>query len=331
RKILLLFTGTELANNRNLELFLREYAPLSAWSLGLAWILFPLAVVGAVRLVRRREGSIVARPVVVMAGVYALTIAAFFVTARYRVPLRPLAALFAVAGAIGLWEGLRSRSVAGLLPWVAFAGVLVAANGNSTVREVRAGLSPGQFFQSAAEVQAETGDFSRAAALQRRALEEDRALPDGFMNLGALLQQAGDPTGAIVAFRAEAARNPGNGRNLASLARVLDRQGEHEEAERIYAAAERTGWEDPPALFGHALVLDRMGRTDEAAELYRKVVELDPSHADAWNSLGVAEARAGRLEEAMALWNRALEAQPGFPRALDNLERARRRLEAPTR
>ena len=94
----------------------------------------------------------------------------------------------------------------------------------------------------------------------------------------------------------------------------------------MYEAAEEAGLVDARVLFNRAVGLEKLGRIEEASRYYARALEVDSTHVDAWNNLGVLEARAGRLDKAVSLWNKALAVRPGDPRALDNLERARRRL-----
>jgi 4-amino-4-deoxy-L-arabinose transferase-like glycosyltransferase len=121
RKVRLLLGGTEIPRNQ-------EIYPARAWSPvlrallwkvpGLAFpfgLLLPLAVVGLG--VAWRRAPVLAASVILLG----LTVAAFFVTARYRAPLIPLLGVFAAAGV--RWAAVeasgRARTIAG--------GVAVAA------------------------------------------------------------------------------------------------------------------------------------------------------------------------------------------------------------
>jgi Flp pilus assembly protein TadD len=137
----------------------------------------------------------------------------------------------------------------------------------------------------------------------------------------------GDVPGAIRHFERERRLDPADGENLASLALAYSRADRPEEAERTYRAAEKAGLEDAPVLYNHGVCLERLGRPSDAESLYRRAIAADSTFADAWNNLGVLSARAGRIEEAISLWRKTLEMRPGDERALDNLERARRRAE----
>lgn len=324
RKAVLLLSGAEFGNNRDIRLFFREFAPMGLPFLGLLTVLTPLACAGAISLARR--GDPAGRAVLLYVAVYSVTIILFFVTARYRVPLRPILALLAVEGARVLATSLRERPVRGAAAVLALAAAAVAVNVNPWIAAYEP--SPAQFYQSVANLHHDNGDLREAVRWEERALAIDPAFPEGNLNLGSMYMELGDVPAAIAAFEREREVDPDDARNLASLAQALDRAGRTAEAERTYTDAEALGLEDAPALYNHALCLERLDRpAAEIEAMYRRAVAADPAFADAGNNLGVLLARLGRMEEAVDVWRRTLEASPGHPRVLDNLERAKRRLD----
>jgi hypothetical protein len=318
RKLIFLLSRVEFANDRDVELFFREFAPIGLPFLWMLAVVTPLAVVGAVSMGRR--GGPAAATVLLFAGAYALTLILFFVTARYRVPLRPVLALMAVEGARTLVTALRARPLRGAFAvagTVLFAG---AVNVNPWVATYRS--SPAVFCQGVAGIHRARGDLPAAIEWQGRASAADPELNEVNFNLGVMEMENDDTPAAIAAFERERALDPGNERNLAALAEALERDGRLEEAEQAYSAAEAAGLEYGPALYRHALCMERLEREPEELEsMYRRVLAIEPSHADAWNNLGVALARRGLLEEAVGVWNRGLEVSPGHPGMLSNLKR----------
>ncbi len=78
--------------------------------------------------------------------------------------------------------------------------------------------------------------------------------------------------------------------------------------------------EDVQALYVLGGVLDRLGQHAEAEATLRRVLELDPGHAGALNNLGYSLAdRNERLEEALDLIQRALAREPWNGAFLDSL------------
>jgi tetratricopeptide (TPR) repeat protein len=322
KKIVFFLSGIEFGNNRSISLFFREYAPIGSPSLLLAYAMLPLALVGALAL--GRSGGMRGRAIVLLAGIYALSVVLFFVTARYRVPLRPMLMVLAIEGARRLALGVRRGGWRGLLPAAATLGLAVCINVNPWAREYRP--SEAQFYQSVADVHRENGDLLLSVEAQERALSLDPTYPKGNLNLGTMYMALDRVPEAIRAFERERVLDPSDGRNLASLARAHQRSGRVEDADRWYAAAEEAGLEDAPTLYNHALCLERLGRPEGADSLYHRAVAADSTFTDAWNNLGVLRARAGRIEEAIPYWEKVLRIRPEDPQALENLARARRRL-----
>ncbi len=319
QKATLFLSGIEFGNNRSLPMFFREYAPLGRPSLILAYFLMPLAVVGGIGMWRRDGWP--ARAAILLGVTWVASVVLFFVTARYRVPIRPLLAILAFEGGRVIVGRIREGRVSGW-GWLGVAlAIGIGVNVNPWIRAYKP--SPAQFYQSVANVLRDKGDLGEAIEVQRKALAIDSTYPKGNLNLGTMYMSRGQVADAVQAFRREIALDPGDGRAHASLAQGLDRSGNLPEAEREYAAAEAAGLEDAPALYNHALCLERLEREEEASGLYRRAIAADSSFVDAWNNLGVFHARSGRLDEAIRHWEKTLQLQPDHTRALDNLERAR--------
>jgi Flp pilus assembly protein TadD len=322
RKTVYFLSGEEFSNNRNLDLFIRDYASLILPSRFLLYVATPLACMGAFAMLRRRD--IASRVVVLYLAVYALTVILFFVTARYRVPIRPLILLLAIEGAFFIAQiAQRSRTRALILSagTVAFA---VLINVNPWIQAYSA--PPAQFYQSIATIYRERGEVDSALSFQEKTLQNDPTYPDGNLNLGTMYMEAGNVGRAIHFFEQERSLDPKDGRNLVSLAQAYAQADRIEDAERAYSAAETLGFREAAALYNHGILLEHLQRPAEAESLYRSAVSVDSSFADAWNNLGVLEARAGRMESAILLWERALRAHPGDPKVLDNIRKAKARL-----
>lgn len=135
RKVVALIGSVEIPNNEPEEARRGRYWTLRASpvSFGLLLGLFIAALPASLcrdsarddrdHRLRRRSMCIV----VVMAGVYALTIVAFFVTGRYRVPLVPLVSIGAAATLVRLWDEFAGRRTREGLVRLGTSVVLVAA------------------------------------------------------------------------------------------------------------------------------------------------------------------------------------------------------------
>jgi tetratricopeptide (TPR) repeat protein len=162
-------------------------------SLGFPWIvLFPLAVVGlfvAWRVPEKQLGRRADARLLRFLSWFALALAAgpllFFVTARYRVPLLPMVAIFAALGAY--W--LRTRSQRSL--WIAAAVALGLAAWPLELPVLRVDYDAELAYLIAGTRQ-RRGDLDGAERSLEAAL---RARPDyleAAVNLALLKKQAGD-------------------------------------------------------------------------------------------------------------------------------------------
>lgn len=239
RKARLLLRGDETLRNQEIYPHRADSKFLSAflWIAGVAWpwgFLLPLALAGmcgagAARVDRPRRASAVPEPrgerlLLCTCAAIALSVVAFFVTARYRLPLVPLLAVFAGHGLLVIVRGLRSRRWQTIRwPAIGAAAGLVAAN---------LGLPPmahawnsdahfdlGYFHQEHGRIEEAVRQYERALALD----PENR---EAANNLGGLRVEAGRYTEAIPLFKQVIAAFPKDARALGNLGTVYLRMNE---------------------------------------------------------------------------------------------------------
>jgi Tfp pilus assembly protein PilF len=154
-----------------------------------------------------------------------------------------------------------------------------------------------------------------------------------WLDLGHAEQRAGDLRGAADAFQRAADLDPADERDigvlaLAQRAAVLLEAGDHRGASEVARQALELQPTQVDALNALGLALLELGETAEAATRLERARALAPERADLANNLGKALYAAGRLEESVEAFQAALELAPDLVPARDNLELARRRLEA---
>lgn len=291
RKALLVVNRAELADTEGQALY-ADWSPLLR-VLGRALhfgLLFPLAALGlALTWSDRRR----LWPLYLLIAAYAGSVVAFYVFARYRLPLVPMLLLLASAG---IWKvrelaGRGSRRMRIATTIRAAAAVAVAA--------VAANLSLG------------SGGDDRATSL---------------FSLGNALIEQGRYADAVARFDDVLRLRPGfapavegKGRALAKLDRVGEAIVQVQEALRL-----RPGYVEAELDLGDLQL--RAGEPEKARAAYARAIELDPASADARFRIGYLEASLGRQEEAIAAYLEAIRIQPNFPGAhfnLANVYRAR--------
>ncbi|MGB2985158.1 MAG: tetratricopeptide repeat protein, partial [Phycisphaerae bacterium] len=210
----------------------------SVWHFG---VLCPLAAVGVLATWPQRRRLWVYHALIVS---MALAVALFYVMARYRYPLVPLLILFAAAGCVEAWRGVRSGAWR-TLAWQALAAAVVAVVVNWPVHD------------------------------------EKRLNAMAWMNVGVVLAEEDDLAGATKYFQRAVAGHPESAEANNNLAQAMALQGDYAGAIAHYQKALAV---EPTLLgvdYNLAVALEQVGRLDEALTHYERAVELDPSDANA--------------------------------------------------
>ena len=216
----------------------------------------------------------------------------FFVNARYRLPLLPVAFVLAAVVLRDAWSLLRARRWS---PLAAYAGVVLV--GVVVTRLALVPIDPARDDANAASLRLEAHDVEGARALYERAL----------------------------------AANPDNAQASLGMGIVLERLGHGDEAAAYYARSIAAD-PDPAAYNNLGVWYQRRGKLDEAEDAYRNAIALRPSFAQAHDNLGIIYALGGDGEHAIAAFETALRFDPTSCEAETNLghalQRAGRRDEA---
>ena len=208
RKGLDLLHGEEVGRNQDLYFWRGESRLLWVLLWKTSWLAFPfglvapLAVLGlAVRL--RRDGL---TPLSLFVLSYAAGVAAFFVTARYRVPLVPAALLLAATGGGWLWTSWRERRARHLL-LAAVTCLGLGVLSNAGIRPAQAGHAAVHYHLGNAYAQQRRAESARAQF--ERAVQLDPEFWQAWNNLASVQALGGDMEGAAATFARVAAHRPG--------------------------------------------------------------------------------------------------------------------------
>ena len=224
RKTYLLWHGEETGRNQGIY-YWRNYSDVLAATLWKQVIAFPFGLVAPLALIGlflawRRDG--VTLPMVFV-GVYALSVIAFFITARYRIPLVPVLLVYAAYAGHRLVLAVRQgrfRSTAATL------ALLVICNLGVT-RTNMAG-DPLIHF-NVATAHSRNGDFENAGASFERAVERDSTYWEAWFNLGTVVAMQQDVERSVAVLERVVRARPDKviaWINLARSRRLLgDREG----------------------------------------------------------------------------------------------------------
>lgn len=326
RKLYLFWHGDEILRNldpyfgRNFSALLR----LLMWKHGVAFpfgLVAPLALFGLAAFWRSAPArGFPGRLLIGFLLLYTISVVAFFVTSRYRLPAVPVALLFAAHGVDRLLGAAVRRRLATLGPWL----LAIAALGLAT--NVRAGemnmAGDGHTHFALAYSYERQGMTANAIREYRAAL---RLLPDHLdssLRLAALLSATREHGEAIAVYRGLLQRHPSAWRARFLLGNALLEAGRYEEAMAQYEslAVERPGWADLQGRLGYAYLMSHQPL--RAVQAYREVLQLRPDSTLVRYQLARLYEDQDSLEAAAVQYGILAEADPADPELRTRLANA---------
>lgn len=334
RKFLLTFTAKELVDTESLE----AYSSYSLLLRSLLWfsfgVILPLAVFGAwlMRKDWRRLWVLYA----MFAGL-ALAVAIFYVVARYRYPLIPIAIMFAAAGLSSIstiWRGAKRDWLPALIV-AAVVAVPINVWPRTFADETKINVGEelmrmGQLGNAIPMLQdavKESPDYAPAhfslgvalnsAGRKDEALDEfdaaTKLMPNFFDAHAAMaltLLETGRPLGAIEHFREAVRIRPDVAPIHRNLGNALTRADKRSDAIVEYQAALKLDPNDAATHNGIAIALQQNGKLDEAIQHYEGALKLKPDDAGTHSNLAIALDEKGDHNAAIEHLNRAVQLQP---------------------
>ncbi len=307
RKLLLTFHRREVADTESIEAY-AEYSRVLRW---LPWINFgimlPFAALGAWQTLAswRRLAVLYA----MFAGL-AVSVAIFYVMARYRFPIVPATLLFAAAALAGFPDLVRDRR---RLLIGAVLAVVVAVASNVPIETPVDGT-----FLNIARVLVKSGQPAAAIPLLAKAITASSADPEGHFELGVAFNDLGDKPSALEQFAAAARLRPGYFEAESSLALALQETGKTADALEHFREAVRL---EPTSAKAHdnlGVALAHIGKAEEAIGQYEESLRLELGNAKTHNNLATALQEQGRFREAMTHYAAAVKLKPDYSSAHNN-------------
>ncbi len=228
RKMFFLFSGNEISNNRPLDQAVFHNSFLSSLP-----IRFSMLLAGAVLpffLVRKDR-----RRLYVLYGIillYGVTVAMFFVSSRFRLPLVPLVAILAGWGVFSLWATVRRRHIGYRL----FLGIVAAAAVYILASTNPGGVTfenPNQALFLRGNQALRQGNYPLAIARLDSLTKQRPDYPNGYLNLGIAYLKMGQAQEAVRAFRDELRYHPQSAEADNNLGAIFLLDGQIDSA-RIY-------------------------------------------------------------------------------------------------
>lgn len=305
-KLRLYWTDHELGNNQDEVFFAREFGPvlsLAPFGFGLV---APLGLLGLALSVRRfgRIG-----PAWLFAPMWCASVVAFFVCARFRIPMMPVLGVFAAHATIAALDALRSRRWRPLaVGGVAFVGLALLVQ----AVPARVDRTPAKGLWQLGLLRARAGDDVEAETLLRRSIDANPRFALAHEALGWALLRQKRSTEARASFDAALQLAPNT---FGALHGRVEAQAVLGNGDAAIAAAEEYA-RRAPLNFAAQYTLARMllafggPAAHEVAEATLRIAEARAGDAresfDAAFMTGELERTRGRAREALAAYERAL-------------------------
>ena len=279
RKLFLLGHGGEIGRNQPVYFHRNESSLLAALLWKHAGVAFPFGIAGPLALsglllaLRDRRASL---PIVYVAA-YGAGVIAFFVTARYRLPMVPVLLLFAAHAAHWTAAALRRRRWTGAALVLGTTGLFAAAANYRVAPMDMEGDAAIHF--NIGDALARQGKPWGARQALTRAVQLDSTHWQAWLNLGTLKVRGGDARGALPIFRRVARGAPGRlepWMNLAGAHMVL---GEWQAAAGACRRAMQAAPDSHHPYGGLVRALAMAGKTERAREVLEDAAARFPGRA----------------------------------------------------
>lgn len=341
-KVIQLFNGVEIGRNANLYAFRRYSRVLSLllWKRIIAFpsgLIIPLGITGIFLSLGMWRKQFVLLGFLLVQCIFILC---FFVTARYRLPVIPLLAIygaFAVETFVcRVKRGEKSRVVS---PAVLLVVLVLLCNSFSPKVETEHGYSE---HGNLGNDLFEQGRIDEAIFQYREALKLAPDYSEANVRLANALSKRGEIDEAVLYYERalEYASDCYEIRYSAlvrqhrtacyeihrHLADALGKRGRKDKAIEHYAESLRLNPEQPEVHYNLANILMDLGRLSEAVTHYSEAVALKPDYLEAGSNLAKALARQGKLGEAIERWEQLVHINPAESVLHSNLGTAYRSL-----
>ena len=240
KKLHLFLGGDEIYRNQAIYPA-RRYSPvLSALLWKIPGLAFPFGLLGPISIVGLAVSWRRAPLLALVTVLYAASVLAFFIAARYRVPLVPYLAIFAAGGALWLRTASTVRRASAVAALVALFLVSNLGQGPmASTMNADAEFNLGEHFHN-------EGKLGLAEEHYKSAIRERPDFLEAWVNLGVLEST----------------------------------QGRYDEGSRALEEAIRIDPREPTALMSLGALRERQGRYSDAAAFYGRAAEVIPDDPD---------------------------------------------------
>lgn len=292
KKSYLFWHGQEIFNNKS-PYYAGEYSHLlkvTIWKKFVNFpsgILFPLMLVGIFLAIHNKQKYFVPASYLVL---FSMLIALFFVCARFRQPIIPIAIMFATFGAFRLVGMRKEKTKKFMLSLVAMIMLIVGLNWGGNI-ESKQNLS--QFYMVLGWERLEQKEYSQAITEFEKSLE---LLPDNMTVF--------DPLG-----------------------QAYISSSQFDKAKSVYEKAHQLYPSYPSFNFGLGRVYQQQTDLETAKDYYQLTLQHAPDFAPAYDRLGFVYQQQGKIDSALYNYEKLIAIQGYNPLLKKEIERLKNELD----
>jgi protein O-mannosyl-transferase len=161
--------------------------------------------------------------------------------------------------------------------------------------------------------------WQNGESLWQHAISEAPDLARPYGNLGVVLENEGDHSGALAQYRRAIALEPGYADALYNMGIAYESMNFQDSAALSYsrAIAMDSSYDDAYVNLGNLCVAS--GKLDEAIMLFERAIAINGSDPDPYYNMGIALYTKGDAGKALESFQEALKRSPGYAKAYHNM------------
>jgi tetratricopeptide (TPR) repeat protein len=316
RKAAMYFNGYEVPQIESYQIARSDHGTLRALFINF-WLLVSLGLMGMIYLAKDWRKYFLLYGYVFS---FSLSIILFFVTARYRVQIAPVLALFAAYTLVVVLPRVLANMRRQLAPLVLLVALIVLTR-------------PALFALASDDVRwrelthearrwSKLGDQEKAIAEIDKAIELRPDYVDSFLQRAVIYKEGSNLFKAVSDYARVVELNPNLSSAQYDFGQTLRQLRMFEPAIEAYEKAIELNPTMLEAYNNLGITYSELKQLDKAIESFKKVVELNPRYTKAYNNLGAAYAQSGDLDSAIETFRQAIEVDPQYANSYKNLAMA---------
>jgi tetratricopeptide (TPR) repeat protein len=317
RKIAMFFNAYEIPQIESYDLTRRRFTSLKLLLVNF-WFLGSLGILGLLFSIRNWRRYFLLQGYVLM---YAFSVVCFFVTARYRVQIAPIVALFAGYALLDVMPRYLATRGRGAAVVVGALALILLFMQPGLFAEDRKSVDFREHVHEARRASM-AGDYQQAVREIDQAIELYPDYHEGYLHRAIIHKEARHLFEAIEDYARAIDLRPYLSSAHYDLGQAFREVNLKREAIEEYKKAIELDPLMVKAYNNIGITYAELREFGQAIEYFKRVIELDPNYIKAYNNMGAVLAESGRVDEAIVVLRVAIERDPSYANSYKNLANA---------